>query len=188
MEVVNMTLGTRAPSTHWIGDRVDPRVGLDAVAKRKIPSPFRDPNHGGAMKHSRSWEANSHWAKQKFPTFYGTRRYKSLSLVPNLSQMHPVHTFPLDFTKIHSDIIFPYASSFSEWSLPLSCKIFVCVFHVSHACYMHPSHHPWFDRCNNVWRSVQVMKLLIMQSSSASHHFLPLRSKYSPQHPVLKHP
>jgi hypothetical protein len=26
-----------------------------------------------------------------------------------------------------------------------------------------------------------------MQSSPASQHFLPLRSKYSPQHPVLKH-
>jgi len=27
-----------------------------------------------------------------------------------------------------------------------------------------------------------------MQSSPASHHFLSLRSKYSPQHPVLKCP
>jgi hypothetical protein len=27
-----------------------------------------------------------------------------------------------------------------------------------------------------------------MQSSSASHHFLTLRSKYSPQHSVLKYP
>jgi hypothetical protein len=27
-----------------------------------------------------------------------------------------------------------------------------------------------------------------MQSSPASCHFLPLRSTYSPQHPVLKHP
>jgi len=32
------------------------------------------------------------------------------------------------------------------------------------------------------------MKLLIMQSSPASRHFLPLRSKHSPHHPVLKHP
>jgi hypothetical protein len=31
------------------------------------------------------------------------------------------------------------------------------------------------------------MTLLIMQSSSASRHFLPLRSIYSPQHPVLKY-
>jgi hypothetical protein len=28
----------------------------------------------------------------------------------------------------------------------------------------------------------------IMQSSSASLHFLPCRSKYSPQHPALKQP
>jgi hypothetical protein len=27
-----------------------------------------------------------------------------------------------------------------------------------------------------------------MQSSPASHHFLSIRSKYSLQHPVLKHP
>jgi hypothetical protein len=31
------------------------------------------------------------------------------------------------------------------------------------------------------------MKLLIMQFSPASRHFLPLRSGYSPQYPVLKH-
>jgi hypothetical protein len=28
---------------------------------------------------------------------------------------------------------------------------------------------------------------LIIQSSPASHHFLPLRYKYSPQHPLLRH-
>jgi hypothetical protein len=31
------------------------------------------------------------------------------------------------------------------------------------------------------------MKLLIMQFPPISHHFIPPRSKYSPQHPVLKH-
>jgi hypothetical protein len=32
------------------------------------------------------------------------------------------------------------------------------------------------------------MKLLIMQSSLISCHFIPLGSEYPPQHPVLKHP
>jgi hypothetical protein len=32
------------------------------------------------------------------------------------------------------------------------------------------------------------MKLLIMQFSPTSWHFISLRSKYSPQLPVLKHP
>jgi hypothetical protein len=51
-----------------------------------------------------------------------------------------------------------------------------------------PSHPPPFDHPNNSGWSVQVMKLLIMQSSPASCHFLPTRSKHSPQHRVLKHP
>jgi hypothetical protein len=32
------------------------------------------------------------------------------------------------------------------------------------------------------------MKLLVTQLSSPSRHSIPLWSKYSPQHPVLKHP
>jgi hypothetical protein len=32
------------------------------------------------------------------------------------------------------------------------------------------------------------MKLLIMQFPPISRHIIPLWSKYSPQHPVLKHP
>jgi hypothetical protein len=32
------------------------------------------------------------------------------------------------------------------------------------------------------------MKLLIMKFSPISRHFMSLRTKYSPQHPVLKHP
>jgi hypothetical protein len=79
----------------------------------------------------------------------------------------------------------------SAWSLPFRFpdQNFVCISHLFHACCMsHPSHTPRFDHPNNIWRSVQVMKLLIMKFSSVSYHFLPLRSKYSPQHPVLKHP
>jgi hypothetical protein len=32
------------------------------------------------------------------------------------------------------------------------------------------------------------MKLLVMQFPPTSRHLISLRSKYSPQHPVLKHP
>jgi hypothetical protein len=45
----------------------------------------------------------------------------------------------------------------------------------------HPFHPPWCDHPNNIWLSVQFMKLIIMQSSPASCHFLPHRHKYSPQ-------
>jgi hypothetical protein len=51
-----------------------------------------------------------------------------------------------------------------------------------------PSHPPWLDHSNYTWRTIQVMKLLIMQFSPTTYHFIPLRLKYSPQHPVLRHP
>jgi hypothetical protein len=44
------------------------------------------------------------------------------------------------------------------------------------------------DESNFTWRRVQVMKLLFMQFSLTSRHFSSPRSKYSPQHPVLRHP
>jgi hypothetical protein len=50
------------------------------------------------------------------------------------------------------------------------------------------SHSPWLDHSIYVWRGVQVMKLIIMQFPSISRHIIPLWSKYSPQHSVLKHP
>jgi hypothetical protein len=50
-----------------------------------------------------------------------------------------------------------------------------------------PPHPPWLDRSNYTWRRVQVMKLLIMQFSPISCHFISLRSRYS-QHPVLNLP
>jgi hypothetical protein len=36
----------RAPGTHWIGGWVGPRAVLDAVVKRKIPSPLRESKPG----------------------------------------------------------------------------------------------------------------------------------------------
>jgi len=56
-------------------------------------------------------------------------------------------------------------------------------FLVSHVCYMTcPYYRPWSDHTNNVCWSVQIMKILIMQSSPIYRHVLPLGLKYSPQH------
>jgi hypothetical protein len=60
--------------------------------------------------------------------------------------------------------------------------------HISDPTSLRPSHPHWFDHHNNIWWSVQVTELLTVQSSTASCHFLPHRSKYSPQHPVLRNP
>jgi hypothetical protein len=50
-----------------------------------------------------------------------------------------------------------------------------------------PLHPHCLDHSNYTWRRVQVTKLLIMQFSPTSCHFIPLWSKYSPRHPVLKY-
>jgi hypothetical protein len=38
------TLRERVPGTHWVGGWVGPRAVLDAVEKKKIPSPLRESN------------------------------------------------------------------------------------------------------------------------------------------------
>jgi hypothetical protein len=57
-----------------------------------------------------------------------------------------------------------------------------------HACYMpYPSHPPWRVHYDYTWRRMQFTKLLFMEFSPTSRHFIPPPSRYSPQHPVLKH-
>jgi hypothetical protein len=41
---LHFTPSERAPGTRWIGGWVGPRAVLDAVVKRKIPSPLRESN------------------------------------------------------------------------------------------------------------------------------------------------
>jgi hypothetical protein len=58
-----------------------------------------------------------------------------------------------------------------------------------HSCYMlRQSHAPRLDHSNYSLRGVHVLKLLIIQPSPTSRHFIPFRFKYSLQRPVLKHP
>jgi len=125
---------------------------------------------------------------QKFPAVYWTHRFITGYGPHSELDESSLHISTI-FTKIHSNIFFPSTPRSSKWSLPLrfSDKIYVCISHLCHACYIPRQSHP-IGHSNNVWWSVQVTKLLIMQSSPASRHFLPLRSKYSPQHPVLYTP
>jgi hypothetical protein len=129
---------------------------------------------------------------EKFPTLYGTRRFITVFTRArhwSLSWARDILStpFPPCFSKIHSNIFF---LSTDWWSLHVrySDQSFVSVSHLSYACYVSRPSHPPFDYPNNIWWSVQVMKLITMQSSPFYRHLLPLSSKYSPQHPVLKYP
>jgi len=133
-----------------------------------------------SMDQSPYWEANSHSASQKIPR-----------ILWNSEVHYRVHKGPPLIRILSYYNILPSTPRSSEWSLPFkfSNQNTVCIYHPSDACCMPLlSHSPWFDHSNNIWWSVQVMKLLIMQSSLASCFFLSLRSKYSPQHTVPKHP
>jgi hypothetical protein len=71
--------------------------------------------------------------------------------------------------------------SYSEWPplLRNSDQNSVCISHLSQMRYIpRPSYNSSLNHPNNIWWSLQVMKLLVTQSSPVSRHFHPLRSKY----------
>jgi len=95
--------------------------------------------------------------------------------------MHPVHAFSPHSNEIHFNIILP-----TTLHLRFSGK--KCMHLVfPNACYMAcPFHPPRFDR--------PIKYIVKCRSYEALHYAvfyslleLPFRSKYSPQHPVLKH-
>jgi hypothetical protein len=136
---------------------------------------------------SPSWEAASCAAARELPSILWNQKiyyhvHKSHPLVPILSQINPVHTTPSYLFKIHLNIIHPP----TPWSSGIPTNN-LCAFLFSPIC-ARLSHLPPLDDSNYTWWRVQVMKLLIMQFSPASHNSVPLWPKCSPQHPVLEHP
>jgi hypothetical protein len=86
------------------------------------------------MQQSPSWEANGHSASQQIPRLLWNPKvpyhvHKTPPLVPILSQMHPVHTFPPYFPKINFNSILPLTPRSSESSLPFgfSNETTVCI-------------------------------------------------------------
>jgi hypothetical protein len=91
---------------------------------------------------------------------------------------YPVHTTPSCLSEIHLNIILLPTSRSSQWSL-LACLSKSYMHSSSPSCmlYMPCQSHPhWLDHSNYTWRSVQVMKLLIMQFPPTSYHFLSILS------------
>jgi len=76
------------------------------------------------------------------------------------------HIISLRFMLILSSI---YANVLSTVLLPSVFRLIFSAFLSTRACYMsNPSHPPWFGHPNNIRWSVQVVKLLIMQSYPSS--------------------
>jgi hypothetical protein len=141
------------------------------------------------MGQSPSWEDNRRSDSQIPHLIWNPkvhyRVHKRPPLLPILSQMYPLHiSHPTSLRPIlilSSHLRLGRPSALFLTGLPTKTLYIIsvqCILHVR------PT------SSSSIWLSwsVQVMKLFIMQTSSASHHFLSLRSKYYPQHPVPRYP
>ena len=148
------------------------------------------------MQHIPSWEACRFSTSQEIPRILQNKEvhyriHKCPSSVPMLSHFDPVHTPTSHFLKTQFIIIFPSTPGIPKWSLSLRFPHQNSVYasRVPHSRYMPlSSHSSPFYHPNNIGWGFQIMKLLIIQLPLLPSYLIPLRPKYSPQHPILKHP
>jgi hypothetical protein len=141
------------------------------------------------MELSPSWKGTSHLRIS--PTFYGTRRFITVftrALHRSLSWARSIQSIPPHPISLRSILILSSylrlgpPSGLFPYGFPTK---FLYAFHFSpFMLHVLPISSSLTSNSNYTWRTVQVMTLLIMQLSPT---FIPLRSKYFPQHPVLEH-
>ena len=103
------------------------------------------------------------------------RTHKLPPPVPILGQPNPVHIPTTHLLEIHPNIIHPSTPRSPQW--PLSLRF--------------PHQDPIRPPLSSPIRATcpaQIIKLLVMQSPPFPRYLVPPRSKYSPQHHILKHP
>jgi hypothetical protein len=87
---------------------------------------------------------------------------------------HPISLTSILILSTHLRFVFPVVSFF--W---LSHQYHICIPLLPNSCYMSCLSNPsWLHHSNYTWRTLQIMKLLIMQSSPTSCHFIVLWFKY----------
>jgi len=124
----------------------------------------------------------------KFQAFYGTQMFITVfTTAHKLPYPEPVHASPSYFWTIHlTSILPPTPRSLSFW-FPHQHPVWTSSpYHKYHI--PHLSHSSRFDHPNNVWKGVQITKLLTAQSPPLPCALDPLRPKQLPQHLILKHP
>ena len=148
------------------------------------------------MVQSPSWEANWFAASEEIPRISWNpkvhyRTHKCPPPVPILGQPNPVPIPTYHLLEIHPNIIHPSTPRSPQWSLCLRFphQDLICPSLLTHTRHMpSPSHSSRFYHPHNIGWGVQIIKLLVMQSPLFPRYFVPPRSKYSPQHHILKHP
>ena len=131
---------------------------------------------------------------KKFPAFYGAWRFITAfthACHLSLSWASSIQSTPPHLTSWRSILILS-----SHLYLCLPSGLFPSGFPTKilytplpHMCYMHrPYHSSWFNHPNNIWVSSTHHCAPHYVVSSTPCYLIPLRPKYSPQHPTLKHP
>jgi len=93
--------------------------------------------------------------------------------------------------KIHLNIILPSTPESPQRSpfLTFPHQKTVYNFPLTHKCYMpRPSHSSRFYHLKSIGWGEQIIQLLIMQLPPLLSYLVSPKPKYSPQHPILKHP
>ena len=139
-----------------------------------------------------SWEANWFAAGQEIPRISRNpkvhyRTHKRPPTVPILGQPNPVHIPTSHLLEIHPNIIHPSTPRSPQWSpslrFPHQGPIHPLSSHISATC---PAHLTLLDF---IIRTILGEEYRSFSSSPPFLRYLvPPRSKYSPQHHVLKHP
>jgi len=138
-----------------------------------------------SVEQSASREANSRLASQRSFVFYGNRRYiivftraRHWSVQSQVTQSSP-RPHALSYSHVHQGL----TPVLYLPGLPIK---FLHAFLISTMRAVCPAHN-MFLYLTTLIIFGEAYKLCSLLQPPISHHFLPLRSKYSPPHPVLRH-
>jgi len=138
------------------------------------------------MEQSPSWEGNQFSASQEMPCILWNQKvhyriHKCPPPVPILSPLDPVYIATSHFLNMHLYIILPSTPGSPNWTLTLGFPHQNPVYTIPHSIRATCSAHL-------IFLDFILWTLLGEVFSPFRCYLVPLRAKYSPQHPILQHP
>ena len=148
-----------------------------------------------SMDQSPSWEANRFSASQEIrcivwnpKVHYRIHKCPPPVLIPY--HIDSVHTPTSYFLMIHFNIILPSTPGSPKYFFPsgFPTKTLYTPLLSPYVLHVPPSRFSRFYVPNDIGWGIQIIQLLLRQLPLLPCYLVPLRPKYSPQHPNLEHP